>query len=647
MPDSSARPYPAARGLLAKTPLAHLLIYAWERRLTGSLHLMSGTEEAGAIVLIEGHTSKVRTREPVAYLGRVLLDLGYIHDALLNDSLVRLAKERRLHGQILLEAGHISDEQLREGLRVQLLRKLSHMFTLPPETTFTYYEGFDLLHDYGGDDEFHADPLPIIWRAICQAPPWDHVQLTLGRLGSRAVRITQRATPERFGFRPDELELVLMLANRPMAVRELAASNRLGARTTELLVFCLLITKQLDVVDVLGHAGPPSMLPPPLDVPSSGTPDNLTFDVPYTAGPVIAASAPPARVALPPAAPLPAARQPATSSPTQRPIASAAPVPHAPDPMIEPEVNRAPDASSLRRSTRPPNLTGTVAPVFPEHAERRKQIIERAQRIDKENYFEMLGVPRTATATHLQEAYIKLAKEWHPDRLHAPLADVKDHCAKVFARLSEAHATLTDTKKRGQYMKLLAEGGATPESQANIQIIIEAAQNFQKADACLKRSDFAQAEVLVKRALAADPGQADYIALAAWLESMRAETPQATLECIAQLDRAVVKNPNCERALFYRGLLHKKMQDHTNAARDFRKAVELNPRNIDAAREVRLYAMRRGKSSAPPPAANRSGQPPRTSGQPPRTSGRPGQRSAMAPKAPEESKGLFGKLFKK
>ena len=61
--------------------------------------------------------------------------------------------------------------------------------------------------------------------------------------------------------------------------------------------------------------------------------------------------------------------------------------------------------------------------------------------------------------------------------------------------------------------------------------------------------------------------------------------------------------------------------------------MNLNPHNIDAAREVRLYHMRGGRHTSHPPAK-------------PSSTGAPGPRSD--PPKPEEPKpGLFGRFFKK
>lgn len=63
----------------------------------------------------------------------------------------------------------------------------------------------------------------------------------------------------------------------------------------------------------------------------------------------------------------------------------------------------------------------------------------------KRDYYEVLGVSRTATADELKKAYRKLALEWHPDRNKSPEAHEK------FKEINEAYEVLSDTKKRQTY----------------------------------------------------------------------------------------------------------------------------------------------------------------------------------------------------
>src|SRR5439155_6469282 len=137
----------------------------------GTIELAAPDGEGAAILFIEGQPSKVRTSVPVMYLGRVLLELGAIDERVLNDSLMTMSKSRRLHGEILREMGAISDAQLVTALKEQLLRKLHHMVDLAPETTFQYFDAFDALADYGGDEMVSIDPYPLVWSAVREAPP--------------------------------------------------------------------------------------------------------------------------------------------------------------------------------------------------------------------------------------------------------------------------------------------------------------------------------------------------------------------------------------------------------------------------------------------------------------------------------------------
>jgi molecular chaperone DnaJ len=65
---------------------------------------------------------------------------------------------------------------------------------------------------------------------------------------------------------------------------------------------------------------------------------------------------------------------------------------------------------------------------------------------DKRDYYEVLGVSRTATEDELKKAYRQLAKKYHPD------TNPGDANAEAkFKEASEAYAVLSDADKRRQY----------------------------------------------------------------------------------------------------------------------------------------------------------------------------------------------------
>jgi molecular chaperone DnaJ len=65
--------------------------------------------------------------------------------------------------------------------------------------------------------------------------------------------------------------------------------------------------------------------------------------------------------------------------------------------------------------------------------------------VSKRDYYEILGVSKSASEAEIKDAYRKLALEYHPDRNKSPEAEEK------FKEISESYAVLSDPGKRRQY----------------------------------------------------------------------------------------------------------------------------------------------------------------------------------------------------
>jgi molecular chaperone DnaJ len=79
----------------------------------------------------------------------------------------------------------------------------------------------------------------------------------------------------------------------------------------------------------------------------------------------------------------------------------------------------------------------------------------------EKDYYEILGVKKTATEAELKKAYRDLAKKYHPDKNKG-----NKEAENRFKEISEAYAVLSDSEKRAQYDRLGREafgpGGANP-----------------------------------------------------------------------------------------------------------------------------------------------------------------------------------------
>jgi curved DNA-binding protein len=80
--------------------------------------------------------------------------------------------------------------------------------------------------------------------------------------------------------------------------------------------------------------------------------------------------------------------------------------------------------------------------------------------VQYKDYYETLGVPRTASAEELKKSFRKLARQYHPD-----VAKDKKKAEEKFKEINEAYEVLSDPAKRKKYDEL----GANWKSGANFR----------------------------------------------------------------------------------------------------------------------------------------------------------------------------------
>jgi len=218
---------------------------------------------------------------------------------------------------------------------------------------------------------------------------------------------------------------------------------------------------------------------------------------------------------------------------------------------------------------------------------------DRALRVDSEDPHTVLGLRPGASREAARAAYFRLARLWHADKIPEALHQVRSECEHVFFKLSEAHQILTDVSARQRAEAIV---GAANKAAANDSTTPPAMRaTLRDADAALLRNDLATASRIAQSLTSAGadgPGARAMVAWCAIGASTNAEGP-ALEKALAVLDKILTGDPDCTRALFYRGQLQKRFGRIELAVRDFRRVIRLDPRHIEAEREVRIHEMRR------------------------------------------------------
>jgi len=186
-----------------------------------------------------------------------------------------------------------------------------------------------------------------------------------------------------------------------------------------------------------------------------------------------------------------------------------------------------------------PPLEVRVAPVIPPVAppvpvaaipqDPEAQLAWKAERLDTLDYFELLGVPTTASAGEVKRAFYRESRAYHPDRFfHLTDEAFKARVHEVYKRVTEAYYVLRDDVRRPKYLadvtgsergrKLRFDELAEQETKAQVKQQAEqqiglnpkARQLFHTAMADLERGNLAAAERGLKMALTYEKDNALY-----------------------------------------------------------------------------------------------------------------------------------------
>ena len=148
------------------------------------------------------------------------------------------------------------------------------------------------------------------------------------------------------------------------------------------------------------------------------------------------------------------------------------------------------------------------------------------------NYYELLGISKSATTSDVRKAYARLARERHPDRFPDPAA--KKAAQETFQEITAAFNALSNDRNRADYDKSLE---APPRPPVPEEIARDA---FDRSQKLFEAKNFFDAVELLRIAVTHVPQEARYHAA---LGRALARNPRWVREGIQSLEKAVQLGP--------------------------------------------------------------------------------------------------------
>ncbi len=497
---------PTTSGNFDKTPFAHILIYLFNKRISGTLDINFQNTEVN-IYFKEGAPAKVQTEVPKRGLGHVLSVLGQITEEQLQACNNLANKKSILQGQALIELGLIDASGLVQALKKQIMLKITDVFSMTGAQYF-FYNKINKLTGFGPDEIFPVHPYTVIMSGL--RTYYDKLNLApaLTPLNGKHIKITPNMEKLRsFRFSTQEKQFVQYLLKNNDCYPDVLTAGVWKSDSANSVLYALSLAKLLSLSDS-----------------SSKNEETKTID------------------------------------------------------------------DSALSSVPPIGKTNDTPAVI----EAKKVLLEKAEALTSQNYYEMLGVDRDASTEDIRRAFFILSKTFHPDKIEQEVRlSLKEAVHYIFSNLSEAHLVLTDPKTREEYNetiknKEIKQARQTIDEHKEVREALDAESLFQRALVLLRKGEIDSSLELVDKALQLVPNEGEYIALFAHLKVLKRQQG-APLDDLENKLREAVKNfPKSERINYYLADLLKRRDKMSEAKIYFQKTLNINPRNIEAARELRL-----------------------------------------------------------
>lgn len=614
------------RGDLGSVPFARLLGGMFAVRATGTLLLKKGSIKK-IVYLRQGIPVFVKSNLVTECLGRVMVQERMITEDQCAKSLERKKTSTKKQGEILVEMGAISAHNLEFGLELQMQTKLFEMFSwLEGEYQFIAKDDFA-----GPAVALSVGPTALIHEGASRTMSAERVERDLERIVDLPVMPAKDPTMRYQALELDpRAERLLDRIDGKRPLKKLLDEADFDIEDAALLMYALTSTgllrvsgepfeeiaepMELDDGDVVAlgtnEINPAEELAKIFDRPVSQAEGAASLDAKdFAPDPVPQDPVPlpenPVRVPVPvpvlqdpDPVPVPVLLAPEPVPPDPKPVATLPPL----SDEVRKQIRARLDAEALKMiSQRPqpapiPSAPPKKVPSNPkaapkkeapkldlerDNARTKRELTDTLDRLMRADLYQVIGANRRASLDDLKTAHQRTLKEHHPDRTLAGSTsrELRAIAERILIRIDRAFDTLAHEPSRRVYDREI--GIEDPE--ARIAPLVSAERAFVRGREALDANNFDRARECFLEATEKHPNEGTYHAFLGFSTYLADPSDDDAREsAFASLDRAVELSPFVEEVYLFRGTIHQKTGNRTEAIRELERALRCNPDSVVA-----------------------------------------------------------------
>ena len=201
-----------------------------------------------------------------------------------------------------------------------------------------------------------------------------------------------------------------------------------------------------------------------------------------------------------------------------------------------------------------------------------RKVEDLYNRLNSDDYYNILGVEKWATYDEIKKSFYKVAKEYHPDKhFNLPTNDLKDKLNTIFSHITMAYKTLSNPETRIKYDRSL-----TNKSKTTYHDKKELAElRCKEGDKAYLKGDYKKAESLYAQSIYLDNSIPEYF----YKLGLTLLNSRRYQEAGKYFTQAIKLEPDNSKYLTELGLTFIELGYNLRARSTLQKAINLNPAN--------------------------------------------------------------------